>query len=104
MTFTAAPPIPDSSVSEPTFDAQWQAFNNWAASTHVPELNAALPLIESAADASAAAIAVANYKGLWSTLSGPLAIPATVVHSGVRWMLTESVADVAAEVPGVSSK
>lgn len=104
MTFTAAPPIPDSSVSEPTFDAQWQAFNNWVANTHVPELNAALPLIESAADASAAAIAVANYKGLWSTLSGPLAIPATVVHSGVRWMLTESVANVAAEVPGVSSK
>jgi len=104
MTFTAAPPIPDSSVSEPTFDAQWQAFNTWAANTHVPELNAALPLIESAADASAAAIAAANYKGLWSSLSGPLAIPATVVHSGVRWMLTESVANVAAEVPGVSAK
>lgn len=104
MTFTAAPPIPDSSVSEPTFDAQWQAFNDWAANTHVPELNAALPLIESAADASAAAIAAANYKGLWSTLSGPLAIPATVVHSGTRWMLTESVADVTVEVPGVSVK
>lgn len=104
MTFTAAPPIPDSSVSEPTFDAQWQAFNDWAANTHVDELNAALPLIESAADASAAAIAAANYKGLWSTLSGPLAIPATVVHSGTRWMLTESVADVTVEVPGVSVK
>lgn len=61
----------------------------------------------SAADAEAAAGAAtsaANFKGAWATLSGALAIPASVSHSGVIWTLTESVADVTAEVPGVSAK
>lgn len=70
----------------------------------VPEMNALQPIVESAASASAAAIAAANFKGLWSSLSGPLAVPATVVHANQRWLLTESVADVTAHTPGVSSK
>lgn len=51
-----------------------------------------------------AAIAAANFKGAWSTLTGALAIPASVSHSSEVWMLTESVADVTTEVPGVSAK
>lgn len=50
------------------------------------------------------AMAAVNYKGLWSSLSGALAIPASVYHSGSIWMLTQNVASVAAETPGVSSK
>lgn len=48
----------------------------------------------------------ASYKGPWATLTGPLAIPATVTHGpdDALYMLLESVADVTAEVPGVSSK
>lgn len=37
---TAAPPVPDSSVAEPTFDAQYEAFNAWEASALVPGANA----------------------------------------------------------------
>lgn len=59
-----------------------------------------------AGDAAAArdiAMAAVNYKGLWSALSGALAIPASVYHSSSIWMLSQSVADVTAEVPGVSA-
>ena len=58
----------------------------------------------SAASAATASASAANFKGEWSTLSGALAIPASVSKSGTIWALTESVADVAAEVPGVSAK
>ena len=68
------------------------------------EINAVLPAIDSASAASAAAIAASNYKGLWSSLSGALAIPATVFHNNGRWMLLENLANVTTEVPGVSSK
>lgn len=57
-----------------------------------------------AASARDIAMAAANYKGLWSALSGALNVPATVYHGVNIWMLTQSVASVAAEVPGVSSK
>lgn len=59
---------------------------------------------EIAVPAAAAAAAVANYKGPWAGLVGALAIPASVTHSSKVWMLTESVANVAAEVPGISLK
>lgn len=58
-----------------------------------------------AASASAsAAVAAANFKGAWTTLTGALAIPASVTHLGKIWLLTESIANVAAEVPGTSTK
>jgi len=60
-----------------------------------------------AGDAAAArdiAMAAVAYKGAWSSLSGALAIPASAYHSGKIYMLTESVANVALETPGVSSK
>lgn len=50
------------------------------------------------------ALAAANYKGLWSALSGSLNVPATVYHSSSIWMLTQNIASVGAEVPGVSTK
>lgn len=68
----------------------------------------------SAADAAAqaaiatyaknAAVASSNYKGTWSSLAGPLAIPASVLHNGFVWMLSSSLADVAAATPGVSAE
>jgi hypothetical protein len=58
----------------------------------------------SAESASLAATGAANFKGEWSTLTGALAIPASVSSSGKVWILTASVANVAAEVPGVSTK
>lgn len=59
-----------------------------------------------AGDAAAArdiAMAAVNYKGLWSSLSGALTIPASVYHAGSVWMLTQNIGSVSAETPGVSS-
>lgn len=54
--------------------------------------------------AAVVASGVANYKGLWSTLTGAMAIPASVAHDGKLWTLTQNVADITVEVPGVSSR
>jgi hypothetical protein len=52
-----------------------------------------------AENAEAGATSAANYKGEWSSLTGPLAIPASVAHSGAVWMLVDSLADVTASEP-----
>ena len=56
-----------------------------------------------AATAADAAMGAANFKGLWSSLSGPLNKPATVKHEGRFWLLLNNLPDVAASEPGVSS-
>ena len=99
---SALPAAPDPN-DRSTFNARaypWSVALNGMTS----EINAVLPAIDSASAASAAAIAAANYKGPWASLTGPLAIPASVFHGSAVYMLTESVANVAAEVPGVSAK
>ena len=101
-TISALPAAPDPN-DRSTFNARAYPWSV-ALSTMTGEINALLPSIDSAATASAAAIAAANYKGLWSSLTGALAIPASVFHASKVWMLTESVADVTAQVPGVSAK
>jgi hypothetical protein len=53
--------------------------------------------------ASLAAVAAANYKGEWSTLTGALNIPASVSHNGAVWVLTENLADVTGDEPGAGS-
>lgn len=102
----AGPPVPDSSIDEPTFDAQFEASLTWQRDQLVPGINAVLPAVDAALTASEGTIAAAHYKGPWSTLTGPLAIPATVTHGAgpALYMLLESVADVTLEVPGVSAK
>lgn len=50
----------------------------------------------------ALASAAANYKGLWSSLSGALNMPATVSHNGNYWALNANLANVATATPGVS--
>lgn len=60
----------------------------------------------SAATAQAAALAaqtVSNYRGEWSSLTGPLTVPSTVSYSGVFYTLTSNIADVTAHTPGVSA-
>jgi hypothetical protein len=49
------------------------------------------------------AIALANFKGNWSALTGALAIPASVLHNGALWLLNTSLANVTTATPGVSS-
>lgn len=76
-------------------------FNNANAAAEILELcEDAQRLTEMARDT---AMGVANFKGDWVNLSGPLSRPATVQHNNSVWLLMRDVSNVAAEVPGVST-
>lgn len=67
------------------------------------ELNQVIALCDSAITAgsnSAAAIAAANYKGAWSSLTGAATIPYCVSHLGFYWQLSSNLADVTTKTPG----
>ena len=49
------------------------------------------------------AFAAANYKGEWSTLTGALAVPATVTHLGRLWYLKLNLANVTTQAPALGS-
>lgn len=121
MTITALPPAPLPTDNTATFNSK--AFALVAAlDGFVSETNAVASQVDlDAAAASASEIAAsifasqalasanaansaANFKGAWSSLTGPIAIPASVSHNSKIWALTESLANIAAETPGVSSK
>lgn len=65
---------------------------------------AAVAAKQSAIQARDEAWNLTHYKGAWSSLSGTLAIPASVSHNKHFWALLVDVADVTAEVPGESDK
>lgn len=116
----ALPPAPSS--NDPTdFDVEADAFvaaerlmvpqqNQANADTYANALEAQAQAAAAGAGAVAAqnsaanAAAIANYKGAWASLSGALAIPATVSHNGVTWILVASTGNVAAITPGVSNQ
>lgn len=103
MSITPLPPAP--AVTDTTSEFNTKAFNFVAAlDPMVTEINAELPAISEAGDAATAAIGAANFKGEWSSLSGALAIPASVSHNGKVWLLTVSLANVALKEPGVASE
>jgi hypothetical protein len=121
MAITPLPPAPQPSDSTSEFNSKAFAFvgalDGFVTQTNALALEVESDALDAAASEAAAAISVteaenaasasassANFKGEWSTLSGALAIPASVSQNGTIWVLTESVANVATEVPGVSSK
>tara|TARA_R110000765_G_scaffold195825_8_gene301310 strand:+ start:2358 stop:3401 length:1044 start_codon:yes stop_codon:yes gene_type:complete len=53
-------------------------------------------------EAKESALSAANFKGLWLSLDGSLAKPASVKHSGQFWELLNDLADVTTSEPGVS--
>lgn len=118
MTITAPPsisalPTPPDPNDRATFNTRaypWSvaqqtlATEVGAVATNV--YNNALEAADLATTASAQvalASAAANYKGLWSSLSGALNMPATVSHNGNFWALNANLANVATATPGVSS-
>jgi hypothetical protein len=108
-TITALPDFPVRGEDPVTF-AQKANDSVAAYPTMVTQMNAMGEFVEEQAELAAeggqaaiAAISAANYKGEWSTLSGALAIPASVSHNNSVWLLTESVADVTAVEPGVAA-
>lgn len=55
-----------------------------------------------AQQAQAIALGMSNFKGLYEALHGGLNMPASTKHANRIWLLVRNVADVQAEVPGVS--
>lgn len=49
------------------------------------------------------AAATAGFAGLWSSLTGPLNVPASVYHADTFWVLLSNLADVTTAEPGVSA-
>jgi len=107
MTVITTPaPVPDPLSSD--FGTKAYAFTQWMA-TAAPEMNAVASevntQVNSLALLSASApsiIGIANYKGLYSGLSGALATPASTYHLNKFWALTSSLADVTTKIPGTA--
>lgn len=114
MTIDALPSAPLPTDNTATFNSKAfalvAALNTFVTQANAMEAAVDADAVSAAADAitalnaSAAAVGAANYKGEWSTLTGALAIPASVSHNGVVWVLKANLADVTAAVPGVSSQ
>lgn len=97
--------ITDLPLSTDTANFDTRADQSWTqAKQAFEDINDLIPTIELAVPASESAQAAANYKGLWSSLSGALNIPASVFHDNNFWVLKVNLANVAAEEPGVSTK
>lgn len=56
-----------------------------------------------AASSSQIALAAANFKGLWSSLTGSLSKPASVKHNNRFWLLLNNLSNVTTSQPGVSA-
>lgn len=101
---------------DPAFAAKAEDWNGRQLPRFVGEMNnaivevnrdateAALAAAYSEASASMAVAAtegLANFRGDWSGLSGPLSMPASVRHNGRFWLLTGALPNVALSEPGV---
>lgn len=114
MTITALPSAPLPTDNTATFNSKAfalvAALNTFVTEANALGVDANSDAVSAAADAitaanaSLAAVGAANYKGEWSTLTGALAIPASVSHNGGVWVLKANLADVTTETPGVSSQ
>ena len=120
MPITTLPPAP-SRANPSTFSALADAFLA-ALATFATEANAlqvdvnykqvtasAAAVKASLASAAAAlsediALAAANYKGAWSSLSGAATVPYCVSHNNAYWMLITNIANIADKVPGVATE
>ena len=56
-----------------------------------------------AANSEGIALAAANFQDNWSNLTGPLNIPASVLHNDNIWLLVQNMADVTTVEPGTNS-
>ncbi len=113
MTITALPSPP--TTTDPTnFATRADAFVA-ALPTFVTEANAtgaaatsaastATTAAATAADAKIAALAAANFKGAWSTLTGPAAVPYSVSYSNRYWMLLSNISDITVKLPGTATE
>lgn len=106
-------PQPPNTGNPATFDTLADAFID-ALPTMVEEINivatdidtkhnyisSATPIVETNASIC---LASANYKGLWSSLTGALNKPASVSHNNKFWLLNTNLANVTLAQPGISA-
>lgn len=104
MTTITTPPTAPSRADRSTHDARTDAWILWEETQLVPQINLIVGELSGISEVSTDVISMSEFKGYWSSLTGALAIPASVSHLGQFWALLESVADVTTEVPSVSSK
>ena len=120
MAITPLPPAPSRAVPS-TFSTKADAFLG-ALPTFVTEANAletnvnakeaaaslsatrAAASAVSSASSATVALAAANYKGAWSSLSGAATVPYCVSHNNAYWMLITNIANIADKVPGVATE
>lgn len=97
--------LPDPS-DRTTYGTRGRALWDWEVNTLVPSINqlgdAAYANALQSQESALVAVAAANFKGSWASLSGALAVPAAVWHSGRVWALMVGLSNVAASEPGVS--
>lgn len=104
MTTITTPPTAPSRADRSTHDARTDAWILWEETQLVPQINLIVGELNGISEVSTDVISMSEFKGYWSSLTGALAIPASVSHLGQFWALLESVADVTLEVPSVSAK
>lgn len=95
------------------FSVEHEALSGWTEATAQEvydnageaSTSASNALASEVAAAASAALAdtTANYKGLWSSLTGALNQPATVFHNGGYWLLNTDLADVTASEPSTAN-
>jgi len=111
MTTITTPPTAPSRADRSTHDARTDAWILWEETQLVPQLNAVVTEINdnaiiaaNGAAAATVAIAAANFKGLWSALTGAQPTGISCFHLGAFWILSADVADVTTKVPGTASE
>jgi microcystin-dependent protein len=97
--------LPDPS-DRVTYGVRGRAMWSWETETLVPAANALGTAAYNNAIFSRTmaeqAAATAGFAGEWSSLSGPLAMPASVYHDDLFWVLLDDVSNVESHEPGVS--
>jgi len=74
-----------------------------AAATSAAEASASASSAIESADTAIVSLAITNYLGNWSDLSGAATVPASVSYNGLFWKLLENVTDITTQIPGTSS-
>lgn len=101
-----APPAPQRNDPD-TFEERNDAAVEYQFNTLPPALNAISQATYdnavTAMNAAQQSQGNANFKGLWSSLTGPLEIPASVYHNGDYWNLLVDLADVTTSEPSASN-
>ena len=106
MPVTLPPTAPTLADPQEVSEPRMYDMVNWYG-VAVPQMNALEINVNakeaSAVSAAASAIAAANFKGDWASLSGALNVPASVYYNGTVWLLLSNLANVAAATPGISA-